>query len=751
MNAVIYARYSSDSQREESIEGQLRECREYAERNNMTIVGTYIDRALSAKTADRPEFQHMIKDSAKELFEIVLVWKLDRFSRDRYDSAHYKHILKKNGVKVISAKEHISEGPEGIILEAMLEGYAEFYSAELSEKIHRGQKENALKGKNNGGGVPLGYLLDKKAQKLVIDPTTAPLVVEVFEKYADGKSVRSIVEDFNARGLKTKRGQPFNINSFSSLLKNRKYIGEYRYQDVVIEGGVPAIVPEDLFNRVQERMEKNRHAPAMAKAKEDYLLTTKLFCGKCERMMVGESGKSHTGAMHYYYKCSGAKRLKDCDKKAVRKDWIERVVVRLTMQRVMDEEKINRLIDAILVMQEQEDTTTPALRSQLAETESSIGNILKAIEQGIFTPSTKQRLDELEARKEEILVNIQTAELQRPKLTREQMTAWFEQFRHGDPANRDFQKRLIDTFVNAVYVFDDKLVLTYNYQHGTQTISLEEIESALSSDLRCGSPPVTRILLLQCSCYFYTHARFPNLRLIFTRYDKICIIIPEGDPMRILLAEDEKSLNRIITKQLKAAGYSVDSCFDGGEAYDLITSTDYDAAVFDVMMPIMNGFELVKKIRAHGIDTPVLFLTARDSIEDRVTGLDIGADDYLIKPFSFDELSARLRVMTRKKYGEKTGIISVGDLTVDTAARRVERAGREISLSAKEYELLQYLVMNKGVVLSREKIEDHIWNYDYEGGTNVVDVYIRYLRKKIDEGEDIKLIHTVRGAGYVIK
>lgn len=221
--------------------------------------------------------------------------------------------------------------------------------------------------------------------------------------------------------------------------------------------------------------------------------------------------------------------------------------------------------------------------------------------------------------------------------------------------------------------------------------------------------------------------------------------------MRILLAEDEKSLNRIITKQLKAAGYSVDSCFDGGEAYDLITSTDYDAAVFDVIMPIMNGFELVKKIRAHGIDTPVLFLTARDSIEDRVTGLDIGADDYLIKPFSFDELSARLRVMTRKKYGGKTGIISVGDLTVDTSARRVERAGREISLSAKEYELLQYLVMNKGVVLSREKIEDHIWNYDYEGGTNVVDVYIRYLRKKIDEGEDIKLIHTVRGAGYVIK
>ena len=221
--------------------------------------------------------------------------------------------------------------------------------------------------------------------------------------------------------------------------------------------------------------------------------------------------------------------------------------------------------------------------------------------------------------------------------------------------------------------------------------------------------------------------------------------------MRILFAEDEKSLNKIITKQLKAAGYSVDSCFDGGEAYDLITMTDYDAAIFDVMMPVMNGFDLVKKIRAKDIDVPVLFLTARDSIEDRVTGLDIGADDYLVKPFSFDELSSRLRVMTRKKYGKKTGVITIDDLSIDTASMHVERAGKNISLSAKEYELLRYLAMNKGVVLSRGKIEDHIWNYDYEGGTNVVDVYIRYLRKKIDDGFDKKLIHTVRGAGYVIK
>ena len=492
MNAVIYARYSSDSQREESIEGQLRECREYAERNNMTIVGTYIDRALSAKTADRPEFQHMIKDSAKELFEIVLVWKLDRFSRDRYDSAHYKHILKKNGVKVISAKEHISEGPEGIILEAMLEGYAEFYSAELSEKIHRGQKENALKGKNNGGGVPLGYLLDKKAQKLAIDPTTAPLVVEVFEKYADGKSVRSIVEDFNVRGLRTKKGQPFNINSFSSLLKNRKYIGEYRYQDVVIEGGVPAIVPEDLFNRVQERMEKNRHAPAMAKAKEDYLLTTKLFCGTCERLMAGESGTSSTkGVKHYYYKCGGAKRKLGCKRKSVRKHWIERAAVLVTVQRVLRDEEISRIAEAIVALQEKEDTTLPAMRFQLAACEKAIDNMLNAIQQGIITASTKERLEQLETQRQELKLSILQVQMTKPRYTKEQIVSWINRFKYGSVDDPQYQKQIIDTFINSIYVFDDKIVFTYNFQDGTEPITLAEIEAAFGSDLAKVAPPPT--------------------------------------------------------------------------------------------------------------------------------------------------------------------------------------------------------------------------------------------------------------------
>lgn len=221
--------------------------------------------------------------------------------------------------------------------------------------------------------------------------------------------------------------------------------------------------------------------------------------------------------------------------------------------------------------------------------------------------------------------------------------------------------------------------------------------------------------------------------------------------MRILIAEDEKSLNRILAKQLKAAGYSVDCAFNGEEAYDLISMTDYDAAVFDVMMPKIDGFSLLRKIRNEGNHLPVLFLTARDSIEDRVEGLDIGADDYLVKPFAFEELLARIRVLIRKNSVSNSNIITVADLTVDISSRKVSRGGKDILLSAKEYELLQYLAVNNGIVLSREKIEDHIWNYDYEGGTNVVDVYIRYLRKKIDEGYDKKLIHTVRGMGYVLR
>lgn len=221
--------------------------------------------------------------------------------------------------------------------------------------------------------------------------------------------------------------------------------------------------------------------------------------------------------------------------------------------------------------------------------------------------------------------------------------------------------------------------------------------------------------------------------------------------VRILIAEDERDLNRMITDRLKQEHYSVDSCFDGQEALEFLECAEYDAAVLDIMMPVMDGLRVLRRMRERNDPTPVLLLTAKDSIEDRVQGLDAGANDYLIKPFAFEELLARVRVLLRKPADTPKSCYSVGDLEVHIDTRRVFRGGREILLSGKEFALLRYMVQNAGIVLSRDRLEQHLWNFDYAGGSNVIDVYIRYLRRKIDDGHTKKLIHTVRGAGYVLK
>lgn len=220
--------------------------------------------------------------------------------------------------------------------------------------------------------------------------------------------------------------------------------------------------------------------------------------------------------------------------------------------------------------------------------------------------------------------------------------------------------------------------------------------------------------------------------------------------MRILVVEDEKLLNEMITKTLVKEGYSVDNCFDGEDALHYLKMGEFDAVVMDIMMPKINGLKVVKRMRAANDATPVIFLTARDSIEDRVSGLDAGAEDYLVKPFAFAELLARIRAMTRKRTGNETNEFSVGELVLNTKTKAVRRGEHTIALTAKEYEILEYMIHNKGIILSREKIENHVWNFDYSGGTNVVDVYIRYLRKKIDDPYEKKLIHTIRGFGYVL-
>ena len=491
MKAVIYARYSSDNQREESIEGQLRECTAYCVKNDITILRTYIDRALSAKTDNRPDFQRMVKDSAKGLFDVVIVWKLDRFARNRYDSAHYKAQLRKYGVKVLSATENISEGPEGIILESMLEGMAEYYSAELSEKVIRGHTENALKCKYNGGTPTFGYVIDKDMQ-YQLDPRTAPVVLEIFTRYDQGATMKEIMEEMRQKGVTTVRGKKIDLNFMARLLKNRKYIGEYSYREIVTPGGIPAIVPQDLFDRVQKRLAANRKAPARHKAEDDYLLTTKLFCGTCGAMMVGESGTSASkGRKYHYYRCVNTKKQKSCNAKhkSIRKTPIENAVVNAVMAKVMDDNFVEYIADTVMDIQTRESSVLPALRHQLEETERGITNMLNAIQMGIINASTKQRLDELEDRKADIELQIIQEEMKHPMLTREDVTYWICRFRTLDVSKLEERRRLIDSFVNSVTVFDDYILITFNYKEGEERLDFTDIES---SDLQSVGGPTKK-------------------------------------------------------------------------------------------------------------------------------------------------------------------------------------------------------------------------------------------------------------------
>jgi len=321
--AVIYARYSSEKQSEQSIEGQLRVCNEFAERNGYRIIGTYIDRAVSGKTDDREEFQRMIKDSAKRLFEFVIVYKLDRFARSRFDSATNKAVLKKNGAKVLSACEQITDTPEGIILESMLEGYAEYFSAELSQKVRRGIKESRIKGHYTGGAVMLGYKIIEKKWK--IDETGADLVRQAFKDYVGGMKLKEIAAKLNEMQIKNSQGNKFTVDNVSRMLRNGSYAGILP-QDNEHPNLIPPIISKEIFEDAAKKLDINKHRSGAAKANVSYLLSGKLFCGLCDAAMLGESGTSSTGTIHYYYKCATRKKGQGCKKKPVQKVDIENEV-----------------------------------------------------------------------------------------------------------------------------------------------------------------------------------------------------------------------------------------------------------------------------------------------------------------------------------------------------------------------------------------------------------------------------------------
>ena len=399
MRAVIYARYSSDNQTEASIEGQLRECMEFAEHAGIDVIKSYIDRALSAKSDNRPEFQQMIKDSYKHAFDCIIVWKLDRFSRNRYDSAHYKALLRKNGVKVVSAKEAIAEGSEGILLESVLEGMNQYYSAELAQKVSRGMKETRRKGLYQGGAVLYGYKID--GRKIVIDENDAEVVRYMYKQYANGVFVRDIIKDLTEKGILYK-GKPFVKNSVYNILRNEKYAGVYKHGDEIIDNMYPQIVDTETFNKVRAKVTKNKYGKKSVQI--DFLLRQKLICGNCGQPMHGESGTTRNGTKIYYYKCNGRKkRINDCNKGMVRKEVIEDIVIETAVKELSNPENMNYIVSELLQIQERqlkENSVLKVLTRQQKQVETAINNMVNAVERGIITNATSKRLKELESQQE---------------------------------------------------------------------------------------------------------------------------------------------------------------------------------------------------------------------------------------------------------------------------------------------------------------------------------------------------------------
>ncbi len=477
MKAVIYARYSSDNQREESIEGQLRECGEFAERKGYAVVKTYADRAISGKKADnRPQFMQMIADSKQKLFDTVIVWKIDRFSRDKYDSVFYKNALKKNGVSVISAKEPIDDTPEGQLMESIFEGFSVYYIKDLSVKVSRGMTENVLKGKFNGGALTYGYYIDEN-KHFQPDLIQAPIVQEIFTRYSEGETQKSILKSLIERGITTRKGTKPTPNFIASILKNRRYLGEYRFKDTVVENAFTPLVTQDLFNKCQKRTAANKRNPAHFKVIDDkFILTGKIFCGLCGSTMSGVSGTSKTGKKHRYYHCNKAKKRKQCDKKRIKKDLIENIVLDYTLNMLNNEKLINRIVNTCYELQKIGNTKLPTMTNRLKQIEKELDNIMTAIKQGIFSPTIKDSLDTLEKEKSDLELAIAKEKIERPLLSKEQIRCWICKFKLIDRSSDVQKQQLIDVFVNAIYVYDDKLLITYNYTDGEKCIDYDEIQ-----------------------------------------------------------------------------------------------------------------------------------------------------------------------------------------------------------------------------------------------------------------------------------
>ena len=460
--AVIYARYSSYGQTEQSIEGQVRECTDYARQHNILILDSYIDRAMTGTNDNRTDFQRMIKDSSNRAWDLVLVYKLDRFSRNKYEMAIHRKTLRDNGIKLVSVKENIPDTPEGIILESMLECMAEYYSVELAQKVRRGQKETRIKGNYCGGGIPYGYKVEKRDgnKKYVINDEEAAIVVRIFEEYAEGKICRDIIDGLTKEGIYARDGKPFGRCAIYGILQNERYTGVYRHKtDGVFFDTFPRIVPQHLFDIVRGICEANKLGKHSADS--PYLLRGKLKCGYCGANVRGDAGTSKSGEVVRYYACAGKKKITHkCRKQSLRKDDLEKLVIDVTAKALCTPENLEVLIDKIIAINEKkaaENSTLAILYREKAEIQRGIDNLMNAMEQGIITPTTKSRLEELEYRLDEIKGKIKIEESKgRSKLTKADVLKFINKAIHKEPA------QMIRLLVKEIILYDDKIEIYYN-------------------------------------------------------------------------------------------------------------------------------------------------------------------------------------------------------------------------------------------------------------------------------------------------
>jgi len=462
--AVIYARYSSSSQTEQSIEGQVRVCTDYARNKGLIIVGEYIDRAISGRTDNRPDFQRLIADCKKKLFDAVIVYKTDRFARNKYDSAIYKRELQRAGVELHYAAESIPDGPEGIILESLMEGLAEYYSAELSQKIKRGMRESALKGHCTGGNIALGYKLGPD-KSFIIDENAAEAVRIIFEMFNKGIPNADICAHLNGLGLRTSRGNTFTKNCVPRIIQNEKYTGLYICGDIRIEGAVPAIVSKEVFFMAQKELKKRRTSKQVAAPRAEYLLSGKLFCGHCKKKMVGVSGTGKSGGKFYYYYCSSARYKKGCNKKHVQRDWLEDLVVSETLKHILQPDAIKYLSDKLYEIQladKSQDEELEFFKRKIAENKKALDNTLKAIESGVETKTLPMRLRELEIEQVHLENEYERAQAHFIMLTPKEIQYLLLQYATPWEDEYAYKKKIIECFVSEVYLYDDRLLIYYN-------------------------------------------------------------------------------------------------------------------------------------------------------------------------------------------------------------------------------------------------------------------------------------------------